>query len=230
MVNDRLRSKPEAREAIRELYQRRTTTIRSSKKFEKAAAAILTEHGITREEFQEFYSLVQLAAAGIHACTVFYNEPEYLAGEPAPFDDRYDAQMLPRGSVVVAIALRGGVGAAYGPLYSTLNASAQKRSFWEEMRHALDLVGLYDHKWVEVRRDGELALVPEAVGEKSRLEVLLEKNAYGEGLTPEEKREASALIGKPEFRGGRTCFCGEPAIFDTGLCQAHASYALVTRK
>jgi hypothetical protein len=72
--------------------------------------------------------------------------------------------------------------------------------------------------------------------EKSRLEVLLEKNAYGEGLTQKEKVEAYRLIwaGKAENKDKYCWVCGTknsiPSIYDTGLCQGHALYALATRK
>jgi len=76
------------------------------------------------------------------------------------------------------------------------------------------------------------------MAEKSELQKLLEKNAYGEGLTDEERIRAVKLIYNPEFNEGELCWvckvsCPdsiEKAIFDTGLCQRHARYALATRK
>jgi len=70
---------------------------------------------------------------------------------------------------------------------------------------------------------------------KSELELLLEKNAYGEGLTREDKRRAVELIVNPEYTEGECWACGmfdevSPVIYDTGLCQRHVHYALETRK
>ncbi len=77
--------------------------------------------------------------------------------------------------------------------------------------------------------------------QKSELEILLEKNSYGEGLTPEEFERAGELISNPEY-SKQTCSICEglkknasvyhacSAIYDTNLCQGHAIYALITRK
>ena len=71
---------------------------------------------------------------------------------------------------------------------------------------------------------------------KSELELLLEKNAYGEGLRNEEIARAKKLIATPEYTEGGNCWLCKsdaiksPAIYDTGLCQEHALYALATRK
>ncbi|MDO8601262.1 MAG: hypothetical protein Q7R46_01110 [bacterium] len=72
---------------------------------------------------------------------------------------------------------------------------------------------------------------------KSELEQLLEKNAYGTGLTKEESIRANKLIANPVLSEDDCWVCKisyskniKKAIFDTGLCQNHASYALVTRK
>ena len=69
---------------------------------------------------------------------------------------------------------------------------------------------------------------------KSELELLLEKNAYGPGLSEEEKLRATIIIGIPEFADKPCWVCpkddADPAIYDTGLCQSHAYYALMTRK
>ena len=71
---------------------------------------------------------------------------------------------------------------------------------------------------------------------ESELQKLLKKNAYGPGLTIEEYQRARFLINNPEYTK-EDCWCykpflGEPkkTIFDTGLCQGHANYALATRK
>jgi hypothetical protein len=78
--------------------------------------------------------------------------------------------------------------------------------------------------------------------EKSELEMLLEKNAYTDkGLTPEENRKARQLIENPTYADEECWLCGlseshnparksDQAIYDTGLCQGHARYALATRK
>ena len=70
---------------------------------------------------------------------------------------------------------------------------------------------------------------------KSELQILLEKNAYGEGLTEEEYQRALELIRKPIFGNNDCWICGmygdhKKEIYDTGLCQYHARYALLTRK
>lgn len=72
---------------------------------------------------------------------------------------------------------------------------------------------------------------------KSELEQLLEKNAYGEGLTEEERNRAVELIADPVFSKKDCWVCKglcsnntPKAIFDTGICQDHASYALATKK
>ncbi|MCX6710818.1 MAG: hypothetical protein NTZ02_01890 [Candidatus Woesearchaeota archaeon] len=70
--------------------------------------------------------------------------------------------------------------------------------------------------------------------DKSELELLLEKNAYGVGLTKEEEKRAYYLISHPFFSDKECWVCPEgdkeKAIYDTGLCQSHALYALATRK
>lgn len=70
---------------------------------------------------------------------------------------------------------------------------------------------------------------------KSELEQLLEKNAYGVGLTVEESRRARHLIANPELSEENCWICKmhdrvNKAIFDTGLCPGHAHYALVSKK
>ncbi|MFH1173835.1 MAG: hypothetical protein V1725_01750 [archaeon] len=73
--------------------------------------------------------------------------------------------------------------------------------------------------------------------QKSELELLLEKNASREGLSRAEYKRASFLIGHPEYAEEDCWLCKmscpqdiEKAIYDTGLCQSHAGYALATRK
>ena len=70
--------------------------------------------------------------------------------------------------------------------------------------------------------------------EKSELELLLEKNAYGSGLTDEEEIRAFYLISFPVFSDVDCWLCPKEdkkkGIYDTGLCQSHALYALATRK
>lgn len=80
-------------------------------------------------------------------------------------------------------------------------------------------------------------MVEEVKMEKSELELLLEKNAYGEGLTNEEHLKAQRLIADPVYSEENCWVCKmscpdnvDKAIYDTGLCQDHARYALVTRK
>jgi hypothetical protein len=75
------------------------------------------------------------------------------------------------------------------------------------------------------------------VPQKSEIKQLLEKNAYGDGLTSEEQKRACQLIADPVFSKEDCLACKmscpndiKKAIFDIGLCQGHASYALVTRK
>ncbi|MBI2450543.1 MAG: hypothetical protein HYV47_03335 [Candidatus Nealsonbacteria bacterium] len=73
------------------------------------------------------------------------------------------------------------------------------------------------------------------MAEKSELEVLLEKNAYGEGLNKEEYGKALVLIRDAE-PGEEVCWVckmnnqDDRSIHDTGLCKGHARYALATRK
>ena len=73
--------------------------------------------------------------------------------------------------------------------------------------------------------------------EKSELEHLLEKNAYGEGLTEGEYKRAEQLIKNPVYSEEDCWLCKmscpnntDKAIYDTGVCQGHANYALVTGK
>ncbi|KYK26224.1 hypothetical protein AYK26_05440 [Euryarchaeota archaeon SM23-78] len=73
---------------------------------------------------------------------------------------------------------------------------------------------------------------------KSELELLLEKNACGVGLTPEERLRAHDLITKrPEYSKEDCWLCKqvridkvEKSIYDTRLCQYHAYAALISRK
>jgi hypothetical protein len=75
---------------------------------------------------------------------------------------------------------------------------------------------------------------------KSELKSLLEKNCSA-GLTHDEFNKAMGLIRRPVLskercwidkmlRRGNNSYPAEPAIFDTGLCQSHAQYALFTQK
>ena len=69
--------------------------------------------------------------------------------------------------------------------------------------------------------------------QKSRLQSILEKNASGEGVTTEEYNEVRELISKPKYSEKDCSFCistKKKAIYDTGLCQDHAFYALIRRK
>ncbi|MBS3090200.1 hypothetical protein J4433_00330 [Candidatus Pacearchaeota archaeon] len=76
--------------------------------------------------------------------------------------------------------------------------------------------------------------------ENSELEKILYKNAYIEiGLTKEEHKRALHLIRHPVFCKDDCWVCKTTytikervgkAIYDTGLCQGHALYALATRK
>jgi hypothetical protein len=82
----------------------------------------------------------------------------------------------------------------------------------------------------------------EVASQKSELEGLLERNTYtNKGLTSEEIRRASELIESPEYSGENCWVCEmvgrnnksyqvDSAIYDTGMCQGHARYALTTRK
>jgi len=77
---------------------------------------------------------------------------------------------------------------------------------------------------------------------KPNLEFLLEKNAYTEkGLDAKEFIQALELIINPDYAEENCCICElfggngqdylpDKAIYDTGLCQDHAIYALYTRK
>ncbi len=76
-----------------------------------------------------------------------------------------------------------------------------------------------------------------SVDKSSELERLLEKNAYGEGLTGNEQIKAQQLIADPIFSEKNCWVCEmscpddvQKAIFDTGMCQGHARQALATRK
>jgi len=67
--------------------------------------------------------------------------------------------------------------------------------------------------------------------ESSELQKLLYKNVYGVGLIVGEWNRAMNLIAHSEFSADpcRICKTGK-AIFDTGLCQNDALYALNSRK
>jgi len=76
--------------------------------------------------------------------------------------------------------------------------------------------------------------INEVSEEKSELMQLLVKNTR-QGLTGEEYRMARQLIANPVYTNKKCGFCKEPipenmAIYDTGMCQGHAYYALVRRK
>ena len=80
------------------------------------------------------------------------------------------------------------------------------------------------------------------LNQKSELETLLEKNAYTEkGLTKKEMKRTAELINSPEYSEKNCWICeglaknnknyeAEKAIYDTGMCKGHATYALLTRK
>ena len=72
---------------------------------------------------------------------------------------------------------------------------------------------------------------------KSELLQLLEKNAYGPGLTEKERDRAIKLIANPVFSEDDCWICKmshpqdvSKSIFDLRVCQYHAYYALITRK
>ena len=82
---------------------------------------------------------------------------------------------------------------------------------------------------------------PQPNKQPSELEQLLEKNTYGGGLTIHEFNRALVLIGDPLYAKAECWVCStfpsrekkaleHRAIYDTGLCQGHAHYALVTQK
>ncbi len=78
--------------------------------------------------------------------------------------------------------------------------------------------------------------MPETI-QRSELGTLLEKNAYGEGLTDEEFARALEFILYPEISEKNCYICRglnknnpDPAIYDTNLCKGHAFYALVAQK
>jgi hypothetical protein len=75
--------------------------------------------------------------------------------------------------------------------------------------------------------------------EKSELEILLERNAYGGGLTLEQEATAFKLIQAAPLSDKDCWVCSgiydrpdriDKAIYDTGLCKGHAAYALATGK
>jgi len=71
--------------------------------------------------------------------------------------------------------------------------------------------------------------------EKSELELLLEKNASDSGLAKFEFHKAFRLIQDPVYSEEKCRLCKEcnkenKAIYDTGLCQDHAFYALATKE
>jgi len=77
--------------------------------------------------------------------------------------------------------------------------------------------------------------MPQAeVTRKSELENLLEKHASGGKLTLDEYLRAHKLIGNPEYSAEICGFCRgkdkKPAIYDTGMCQGHATYALIRER
>ena len=77
--------------------------------------------------------------------------------------------------------------------------------------------------------------------ERSELSTLLDKNISKEGLSEEEFERARELIINPDYSSKPCWVCRlfgdlsneQPpnrAIYDIGLCQGHASYALMARK
>ncbi len=75
----------------------------------------------------------------------------------------------------------------------------------------------------------------EITEDMSELQQLLVKNAYVCELTGEEYLRARQLIANPVYTNKKCGFCKESipenmAVYDTGLCQGHAYYALVRRK
>ena len=62
----------------------------------------------------------------------------------------------------------------------------------------------------------------------SRLQHLLETNAYKRKLTDREWGEAVQLMDDTD--GDKCWLCGEPSVGGTQLCHGHAFYALATRK
>ena len=77
--------------------------------------------------------------------------------------------------------------------------------------------------------DARAADLERAMATTSRLNQLLLRNAYSiEGLNPFEKSEAINLI-ESTTKSLEICHCGATGVGDTGMCQAHALFALRTR-
>ena len=68
---------------------------------------------------------------------------------------------------------------------------------------------------------------------KVQTPVYLGKNSSEKGVTLEEYKEARRLILNPEYSDKKCCLCFNPmnkAIYDTGLCPAHAFDDLIRKK
>ena len=67
--------------------------------------------------------------------------------------------------------------------------------------------------------------------EKSELQLLLEKNAVGGGLTSIERDRAINLIKTPIYNNANCQVCKkDKSIYDTGLCKYHAVSSLAAKK
>lgn len=153
----RLYGMDQTRAAVAAAYSAYAEFAISDEELAERLAAIAVEAGVELSEVEEYYYLHHLAVNGQDTAVVFYHEQDWLAGKPC-LDWRCGSQMLPRGSVVVGMALRSGLGQLCLPY---LPREEQRTQAEEVARAALDAVGLIDHNWQEGPLNwGRTCLVP----------------------------------------------------------------------
>lgn len=75
----------------------------------------------------------------MNCATIFYNDAQWLRKDPAPFDARYDAQILPTGSIVCGFLLEVSkeIKELVDPPFMTSEQKQHYQAVLEEARSAL---------------------------------------------------------------------------------------------
>lgn len=72
----------------------------------------------------------------MNATTIFYNDEKWMAKDPAPFDARSDAQILPRGSVVAGFLKIDDANNIIELLAPPVTTEEQEKQFQKVLREA----------------------------------------------------------------------------------------------
>lgn len=107
-----------------------------------AMKRIGVKYGVSVADMEEAYWTVCLAMEGGEVAILFYSDQKWLSGDPC-FDVRYDAQILPKGSVVVGMVDRKGNAVFHLPAMN----SEQEADFGRIFAEAIGYMGLPEATW-----------------------------------------------------------------------------------